>query len=70
MVLAAFTRYLDGEIPTTFILIVIFFLGQEVYEGMFVENDISNMAHVAGGIVGAILGAHEVRKKKNLLGEK
>lgn len=31
-------------------------IGQQVYEGIAVQNNISNMAHVVGGIVGSIIG--------------
>jgi GlpG protein len=27
-----------------------------VYQGLFVQDNISNMAHIVGGIVGAIFG--------------
>ncbi len=30
-------------------------IGQQVYEGIAVQNNISNMAHIVGGIVGAII---------------
>lgn len=31
-------------------------IGQQVYEGIAVQNNISNIAHIVGGIVGAIIG--------------
>ncbi|WP_440251013.1 hypothetical protein [Catenibacterium faecis] len=31
-------------------------IGQQVYEGIAVQNNISNMAHIVGGIVGSIVG--------------
>lgn len=31
-------------------------IGQKVYEGIVVQDNISNMAHIVGGIVGAIIG--------------
>lgn len=54
--LASFTDFREGEIPITFILVAAIFIGQEVYEGIAVQNNISNMAHIVGGIVGAIIG--------------
>ena len=38
------------------ILVAVIFIGQQVYEGIAVQNDISNMAHIVGGIVGAVIG--------------
>ena len=51
--LASFTDFREGEIPITFILVAAIFIGQQVYEGIAVQN---NMAHIVGGIVGAIIG--------------
>lgn len=54
--LASFTDFKEGEIPITFILVAAIFIGQQVYEGIAVQNNISNIAHIVGGIVGAIIG--------------
>lgn len=54
--LASFTDFREGEIPITFILVAAIFIGQQVYEGIAVQDNISNMAHNVGGIVGAIIG--------------
>ncbi len=54
--LASFASFREGEIPITFILVAAIFIGQQVYEGIAVQNNISNMAHIVGGIVGAIIG--------------
>ena len=56
IVLASFTGFKAGEIPLTFILVVIIFIGQQVYEGITIQDIISNMAHIVGGIVGACVG--------------
>lgn len=56
IVLASFTGFKAGEIPLTFILVVIIFMGQQVYEGITIQDNISNMAHIVGGIVGACVG--------------
>jgi GlpG protein len=45
-----------GEIPLTFILVAAIYIGQQVYEGIAIQDNISNMAHIVGGIVGAIVG--------------
>ena len=53
--LASFADFREGEIPITFILVAAIFIGQQVYEGIAVQNNISNMAIIVG-IVGAIIG--------------
>lgn len=56
IILASFTGFQDGEIPLTFILVAVIFIGQQVYEGIALQDNISNMAHIVGGIVGAVTG--------------
>lgn len=53
--LASFTDFREEEISITFILVAAIFIGQQVYEGIAVQNNISNIAHIVGGIVGAII---------------
>ena len=62
IILASFTGFKEGEIPLTFILVAAIFIGQQVYEGIAVQNDISNMAHIVGGIVGSLIGYSLNRK--------
>lgn len=56
ILLISFTGMNGGEIPLTFILIAVVFLGEQVYQGIFVEDNISNMAHIVGGVIGSVFG--------------
>ena len=56
ILLTSFTSFKSGELPITFILVVVVFLGQQVYEGLFLEDNISNLSHILGGVVGSIVG--------------
>ncbi len=56
ILLTSFTSFKNGEIPLTFILVAIVFLGQQVYEGVFLQDNISNLSHVVGGIIGSFVG--------------
>ena len=56
ILLSSFTEFREGEIPVTFILVAVFFLGQQIYDGITVRDNISNMAHIVGGIIGGLLG--------------
>ena len=56
IILASFTGFKEGEIPLTFILVAVIFLGQQIYDGIVVQDNISNMAHIVGGIVGGVIG--------------
>ncbi len=56
ILMSSFTGFKEGEIPLTFILVTVFFIGQQIVEGLTLDDDISNMAHIVGGIVGGVLG--------------
>lgn len=56
VLLSSFTSIKEGEIPLTFILVAVIYLGQQVYDGIFIRDNVSNLTHIIGGIVGASLG--------------
>lgn len=56
IVLASFTGFKDGEIPVTFILVAIIYIGQQIYDGITVQDNISNLSHILGGVVGGLSG--------------
>ncbi|HGJ65218.1 TPA: rhomboid family intramembrane serine protease [bacterium] len=55
ILLISFTNINKGEIPITFILIVIIYLGKEIINA-FQTNNVSEFAHIIGGICGSIFG--------------
>lgn len=56
IVLTSFTGFRAGEIPLTFLLIVAIFIGEQLYSGVFVRDNVSQLSHIAGGAVGAVMG--------------
>ena len=56
IVLSSFTGFKEKEIPLTFILVAVIYIGQQIYEGITSHDNISQMAHIVGGVVGAVLG--------------
>jgi len=64
ILLASFTGFKEGELPLTFILVAIIFLGQQIVEGVAFQDNISNMAHIVGGIVGAAFGYFLNKRQK------
>ena len=51
----------DGKIPITFILVFLIFIGQEVFHS-FQDNQISEFAHIAGGLCGSAFGFAGLRR--------
>jgi membrane associated rhomboid family serine protease len=60
ILLASFTNFNKGEIPLTFLLVVILYLGRELLNsfGSSPESNgnISQFAHVVGGFIGSLFG--------------
>lgn len=56
ILLASFTSFREGELPLTAIAVAILFLGKEVYSGITVRDNISNLTHILGGLLGAVSG--------------
>ncbi len=46
----------EREIPLTLILVAVLYIGNEIFTGIFVNDNVSQLSHIAGGIVGAVLG--------------
>lgn len=55
ILLGSFTNIRSGQIPLTFILVVLLYLGKEVVQ-IFDHDNISQFAHIVGGIFGALFG--------------
>ena len=54
--ISSITTTKDDAIPVTFILVALLYIGQQIYQGIFEKNNISQMAHIVGGVVGSVLG--------------
>jgi membrane associated rhomboid family serine protease len=55
ILLASFTNFKQGEVPLTFILVLILYLGRELFNS-FSSNNISEFAHIVGGFCGSLFG--------------
>jgi rhomboid protease GluP len=62
ILLASFTNFKKGEVPLTFILVMLIYLGREVFNAVAAKvtpgstNNISQFAHIIGGLVGSFFG--------------
>ncbi|MGG5332794.1 rhomboid family intramembrane serine protease [Enterococcus sp. AZ163] len=56
ILLASFANVSDGRIPLTVILVGMLYIGNEVISSMITSDNISRMAHIIGGLLGALFG--------------
>lgn len=50
IVLASMVRIEEGRIPLTMLLVVAIYLGQELYSGLTVADNVSQLTHILGGV--------------------
>lgn len=58
ILLASFTNLQEKKIPLTFILVALLYIGQEVVSMIAVNDNISQGAHILGGLCGAGFGVY------------
>lgn len=63
ILLTSFTEFRDGEIPLTFILVALIYLGQQIWDAFTVQDNVSNLSHILGGLVGGGAGYLLNRKR-------
>ena len=56
ILLSSFGGVKNGTIPTALILVAIFYLGGELWDAIFVRDNISQLTHIIGGLCGTVLG--------------
>jgi membrane associated rhomboid family serine protease len=62
IILSSFANYEKGKIPLTFVLVFVLFVGKEVIASYETDN-VSQFAHIIGGVVGGIAGFILSRKQ-------
>lgn len=56
IVMSSFVNIQAGKVPITLILIFIFYIANEIIEGIFKEDNVSHLGHIIGAICGCTLG--------------
>ncbi|MDE6798210.1 MAG: rhomboid family intramembrane serine protease [Ruminococcus sp.] len=64
ILLSSFTGFQNGKIPLTFIIVALIYIGQQVYNGIFINNNISELTHIIGGLIGSVFGFVENKFKR------
>ncbi|MBP3891235.1 MAG: rhomboid family intramembrane serine protease [Solobacterium sp.] len=54
----------ENEIPLTFIIVTLLYIGEQIYEVFFLRDNVSQLTHIVGGVVGALVGLY-LRKDKS-----
>ena len=56
IVMASFAGSSGGTIPVTLVLVFVLYIGQEIWNAITVSDSVSQLAHITGGVCGAVLG--------------
>ena len=63
IVLISFTKTEKGKVPLTFILVLLLFVGTEIINSFKIDN-ISQFAHILGGMCGSVFWIYETFSEK------
>ena len=56
IVMSSLSGMKDGCIPITLVLVLVLYLGGELFNGLLQKDNISQLTHIIGGVCGAVLG--------------
>jgi len=56
IILSSFVNFQAGKIPITLILVFIFYIINEIVDGLFKKDNVSHMSHLLGAVFGFIFG--------------
>ena len=56
IILASITGAKDNKIPLTLIIVAFIYISQQIYQGIFLNDQVSQLTHIVGGCVGGIYG--------------
>ena len=64
ILMASFGGARNGVIPITTIFVAVFYLGGELWNAIFQQNNIAELAHIVGGLCGMLMGFALSGKRK------
>ena len=56
IVMSSLAGMKDGRIPLTLVLVLLIYLGGEIYTGITQRDNVSQLSHILGGLCGAVIG--------------
>jgi membrane associated rhomboid family serine protease len=70
IMLASLAGAKNGSIPLTLILVAVLYLGEQVYNILFVQDNIANFMHIVGGVCGTAFGLYSAGHKGRRAGRR
>lgn len=64
ILLSSFGGVRNGVIPITLILVAVCYLGGELWDAIFVDDNVSQLTHIIGGLCGTVMGFALSGKRK------
>ena len=65
IILCSWTSVASGKIPLTMIFVIFIYIGQEVLMALTVQDNVSRVTHILGGICGIVYGMYYNQHKLN-----
>ena len=56
ILLSSLVNFQSGKIPLTFVLVFLFFVANEIVDGLFKRDNISHLSHLIGALCGFVYG--------------
>jgi len=64
IIISSLVNLREGKIPLTFVLVVVLYIGREIYASVAITyTNISHITHIIGGVCGAVIGLYLARSK-------
>jgi rhomboid protease GluP len=63
VVLSSFAGMKEGKIPLTLLLVLVFYVGGELLDGLVSRDNTAHYTHILGGVCGAFLG-YGIRRRE------
>lgn len=64
IMLASLAGANNGSIPLTLIVVAVMYMGEQLYDIVFIKDDVANFMHIVGGVCGTAFGFYCTRRKR------
>lgn len=62
IILCSCTKVEAGKLPLSMVLVVLIYIGKELFSGMTATDNISQLTHIIGGVCGVVFGLYYNKK--------